>query len=655
MWTYDLAREQAPTLDHLRTFCDVTRAGGYNAIGLYLEHRFAYPSTPWAHGKGCVTPEMVRTLIEEYPDLQIIPFVNLLGHMEGFLYTENGARFAEERFKGLQADPTNPDLVRLAEAIIDDTLTIFTSEIVHIGGDETWQLGVGEGSRQRVAEYEREAGVDGKARLYGDHFGPLARRITDAGRRPAVWGDMFFDHPTALDLIPRDVVIFDWQYFRGPSHTSRLFRERGYDVVYSPALHTYNATWLHLPQSEENVREHAVAAVNDGAYGVCVTTWELALFGNYETILPAIRASGQMLRAAEEAGADALPNPNGADLAQTFLTDVPATSEKVVDFDPAHRILTRFLDVQAHRGEISRQGDAFTVTYYYPNRSESIGELSLEQGESILLRLAHMAGMDPDRWHEERQGIVGGTYAGVRYEIHVTSTPTDLGPSFSFRTTPLPNGATYAAYRQAPNFLKAYLEEGETYEEFARLMGIELLDAGTPFAFTGIRSAMKCRMLLYSNPFLFWLRNRDEILGEAGDKALDVLERAISVSPDSAYRGCAEFARLSIEFVRHTEDARRLYAAGLPGEAAAALIACRQVFENLIRIAKATNLRIGGSLADVERCVAAREHVERVMRRVREYGDGVLGYLPSFETLSHPKFMPNDQANWWLINRWANE
>ena len=59
---------------------ELTQASGYNAIGLYMEHRFAYPSTPWAHGAAVVTPEMVRALQEEFPDVQLIPFLNLLGH-----------------------------------------------------------------------------------------------------------------------------------------------------------------------------------------------------------------------------------------------------------------------------------------------------------------------------------------------------------------------------------------------------------------------------------------------------------------------------------------------------------------------------------------------------------------------------------------------
>ena len=340
------------------------------------------------------------------------------------------------------------------------------------------------------------------------------------------------------------------------------------------------------------------------------------------------------------------PNPQLPDEPAAGLSLAPGIADS---------ILMNFLEAQATGGRIFREGEWLNIEHSYPNRRVEAGRLPLEQGDSVLNRLCLLAGMDPLRRHQPRSGTIHGSYQGTRFEISADSEIEDGFSVYRFSTNPLPNGSLYATYREAPHFLKAYLEEGETHEEFARLMGIELLNAGGPFAFTGIRSAMKCRMLLYSNPFLFWLRNRDEILGEPGQKAWQTLDHAIAVAPDAAYRGCAEFAKLSIEFVRQTEDARRLYAAGLPGEANNALIVCRQVFENLIRIAKATNLRIGGSLADVERCLSAREHIEKVIRRVKLYGDGSLGYLPSFETLCHPKFVPHDQANWWLINRWANE
>jgi len=533
MWTYDLAREQSPTLDHLRRFCDLSLESGYNALGLYLEHRFDYPSVPWSHGIGCLTPEMVRTLQEEYRTLQIVPFINLLGHFEGFLYTEAGYPQAEMSFQGMQACPSKPDFVELANKILDDTLEIFTSQIIHVGGDETQQLGACPQCCARVTEYGKQAGVDGMARLFGEHFKPLLDKVVEAGRRPGIWGDMLHAHPDAMPLMHRDTLIFDWQYFQSAGVTSQKFRDEGFDVVYCPTLHVYNATWLHLPQSERNVRENAISASADGAYGVCLTTWECALFGNYETLLPAIRASGGIIQNSEE--------------------NAPS---------------------------IEAEG---------------------ESGDGSPIEL------------------------------------------------------DYRQERKADAFLKAYLKEGEAYEEWARLMGVELQDAGGPFEFGGIRSGIKCRMLLYSNPFLLWLRHRDALCGPIGDKALGLFESGVAFAPDASARGVSDFGKSAVMFVRFAEESHRAYAKGNAAHAATALVPCRQIFENLTKIARSNHLRIGGSLADIERCHVAKEHVERAMRRIKQYGDGSLGYLPSFEMITHPNFMPHDQAAWWLINDWARE
>lgn len=505
MWMLDVAREQCPTLDHLRRYATMTLDSGYNALGLYLEHRYAYPSAPWAHGTGCLTPEMVRTLQKEFPGLTFIPFINLLGHMEGMLYTEEGKRYREQLFQGMQACPSKPEFVDFCGALIADTLEAFDSEIVHIGGDETWQLGACETCKTRVTDAESQGKPDGKAELYGAHFGPLAQRVLEAGRRPAVWGDMFLDHPTALEFLPKQSLVFDWQYFGGLAKSTPTFTQKGFEVVGCPTLHVYNATWLHLKQSEDNVRAVTKDVQEMGLHGGCVTTWESGLFGAYDTLLPALRACGGILR-----------------------------------------------------------------------------------GEDSSL-------------------------------------------------------------------LAAYAAESPHAEEWARLMSDELALCGGPFAYSGTRSSLKVRLLLNGNPFLAWLHHGEVLSGEVGDSALEVIERALQAAPGEAEKGVCVFARGAIEFVRIAEQARKLYAAHQPEAAVSKLAATRLVFDELEKVARRSHERIGGSLADVERCRFAREHVERVIGRIRSYGKRELGYLPAFEVITHHKFMPHDQACWWLINRWANE
>jgi hypothetical protein len=495
MWTLDLAREQCPTLEHLYEYAFLTQSAGYDALGLYLEHRFAYPSVPWAHGQGCVTPQMVGALRAEFPSLQVVPFVNLLGHMEGFLYTEEGKRYAEERFAGMQACPCDPALVELAGGILSDTLDAFDSDLVHIGGDETWQLGACERCKGFVEQH-------GKAELYGRHFGPLAQRVVAAGRTPAVWGDMFLDHPEALRHLPRETVVFDWQYFGGVAESAKKFD--GLKVVGCPTLHVYNAPWFHLERSEQNCRE--VFRDSQGLHGACLTTWESGLMGAYDTLFPAVRRAAELM-----------DDPEG-------------------------------------RG-----------------------------------------------------------------------------------------------------FLDAYRDESERHEEWARLMGVELERLGGVFGFSGHRNKLKARALLYNDPFLASHHHGAELAGPAGDEALKVLDHAGLEAPGEAEKGVVTAVRGLVEFVRLAHEAAGLYAQGEAEQAIGRLTATRTVFDLVRRAAVRTHQRIGGSLADVERCRLAVRHVDEVIVRVRNFGRRQLGYLPAWEVLTHPNFVAHDQGCWWLVNKWGRE
>ena len=660
MWTYDLAREQTPTLDTLRRMCDLSLEAGYNALGLYLEHRFAYPSLPWSHGKGCVTPEMVRTLQEEYRTLQIVPFINLLGHFEGFLYTEQGHALSELKFRGLQACPSKPDFVALANKVLDDTLDIFQGNIIHIGGDETQHLGACPQCAERVKTFEERIGTDGKAKLYAEHFVPLIEKVIDAGRRPAIWGDMLHAHPDAMASIHKATLIFDWQYFQSAGLTSQVFRPQGFDVVYCPAFHTYNATWLHLPQSERNVRENAISAEVDHAYGVCVTTWECGLFGNYETLLPAIRASGEILRKSTEIADSRAARlktgaPNDLELANASSTMAARDDSSSAANGLADGLIATTMDRRASEVVMMPTVRHLAISTRTDGTVRETARIPIEVGQAVLFRLGMLAGMDPEKRTERRIGRISGSYKQIPFEIDVLSEPTSHGLKFTLSMTPWKGTTAYSVEREAPYFLKAYLQESETYEEWARLMGVELLDAGGTFEFGGIRSSMKCRFLLYSNPFLLWLHHRDEYCGPIGDKALSIFERGVVFAPDASARGVSDFGKSAILFVRFAEEAHKAYADGRPGAAITALTPCRQIFDNLLKIALSNQVRIGGSLADIERCHIGKQHVERVMQRIRQYGDGTLGYLPSFEMITHPNFVPHDQAAWWMINTWARE
>ncbi|MEM4409374.1 MAG: hypothetical protein QXI19_11605, partial [Candidatus Caldarchaeum sp.] len=137
-WSYDIAREQNPHETFLTEILARSLNAGYNAIGLYMEHRFAYPSAPWAVGPGALTPQQVSHLQDEFrpKGLRIIPFLNTLGHMEGFIRAEGGQRFAEgEGEWSLQICPSRSEGREFARSLVMDAMKVFQDEWIHLGGD----------------------------------------------------------------------------------------------------------------------------------------------------------------------------------------------------------------------------------------------------------------------------------------------------------------------------------------------------------------------------------------------------------------------------------------------------------------------------------------------------------------------------------------
>ena len=111
-------------------------------------------------------------------------------------------------------------------------MSAFDDKWVHLGGDEAYQLG-------ECPECAERAASIGKEGLYAEFFGRLCRHVIEQGRRPCLWGDMLAKFPDALEAIPRETVIFDWNYDLPPVATAKMFRERGFEVVYCPGIRSY--------------------------------------------------------------------------------------------------------------------------------------------------------------------------------------------------------------------------------------------------------------------------------------------------------------------------------------------------------------------------------------------------------------------------------
>lgn len=270
IWMIDIAREQSPKLDHLYKYASHAQSAGFEGLGLYLEHRFRFPSTPWAHGDGSISPDQIASIQAEFPSLDIVPFINVLGHMGGFVSTVEGAQFRTSPNE-VTIDPGSPGAREFVSDLVQDTLGTFASNLIHIGGDEPWILT----SSEKISHDERIS-------RYLAHYLPIIQMVESAGRTAAMWADPAIQYPDIAAALPESVILFDWRYFDKFEPVSASAAQR---TFLCPAAHSFTAPWLHIAETEANIRD-AVTHANTAGTGFCLTFWEANLGSIFESILP---------------------------------------------------------------------------------------------------------------------------------------------------------------------------------------------------------------------------------------------------------------------------------------------------------------------------------------------------------------------------------
>ena len=180
----DTSRNPVPTVKTVKYMLRKMALMGMNTYMLYTEDTYEIDGLPYfGHLRGRYTKAELKEL-DAYAamlGIELIPCIQVLGHLATYL--KHPAATAHR-------DTPNCLLVGAEETyrLIDDMLrTIsecFTTRRLHIGMDETHDLGTG-------ASFDKN-GYRERRELYFEHL----RRVTDItkgyGFRPMMWSDMFF-------------------------------------------------------------------------------------------------------------------------------------------------------------------------------------------------------------------------------------------------------------------------------------------------------------------------------------------------------------------------------------------------------------------------------------------------------------------------------
>lgn len=267
---YDFARQQHVRLGYLEQV--LTRAAElkYNKFMCYLEGRFAFQSHPHLGPKGAMTADDVRHLerVAKRLHIELVPQFNALAHNEIILSNPLYKDLAEDEANPYQICASNPDSMRLIRDLTTEMAAIFPSSLFHAGGDETAQLG-------QCPACAKSAQTLGPGGLYARHYLSVIRHLKQLGKTVALWGDMILHHREIANLLPKDVVIYDWHYTGTSPDSVAFFLRKGFPVTVCPSDSSFWAGTVPYDTPTENILRFLPDAYRLGARSMCMTVWEM--------------------------------------------------------------------------------------------------------------------------------------------------------------------------------------------------------------------------------------------------------------------------------------------------------------------------------------------------------------------------------------------
>jgi hexosaminidase len=265
----DLSRGPVPTLEfqkkELRTFA----AYKINVYSPYFEHTLAYDSNPLISPPGGgMSHEDVRALVayaKKY-HIDVIPEQEAFGHLHHVLKYDLYAPLGETDHGHVLApnDPASLPLIKSWFAEID---SLFPSKFVHLGADETFELGLGR-TKDRVQQ-------SGLGPVYIDFLKQIEIALRSPGKRFLFWGDIAQGSPDLVKSLPKDMVAVGWGYGSNPRAETLLrpFLNAGIETWVAPGVNGWSRVYPNNDITLKNIQAMARDGQRLGATGLLNTSW----------------------------------------------------------------------------------------------------------------------------------------------------------------------------------------------------------------------------------------------------------------------------------------------------------------------------------------------------------------------------------------------
>jgi len=265
----DLSRGPFPTLEFQKKQIRLFAAYKANMYSPYIEHTLLYPSQPLAAPPGSsLTPAEVKDLVAYATKyhVTIVPEQEAFGHLHHVLKFDLYKDLAES-VHGHVLAPGQPGSLPLIKEWFTTLAAEFPSPYLHIGADETFDLGLG--------RTKGEVAKRGYGPVYVDFLKQIDAELKPLNRKIVFWGDITWDDASAIPGLPKDMIAVPWNYWSKSGFTKMIepFAKAGIETWVAPGDASWNEVYPVAGNAFGNIQGFVREGQQMGSTGVLNTVW----------------------------------------------------------------------------------------------------------------------------------------------------------------------------------------------------------------------------------------------------------------------------------------------------------------------------------------------------------------------------------------------
>ena len=270
----DLSRGPVTTLEFQKKLIRTIAAYKINLYSPYFEHTAIYAADPLLAPPGGGISAADAAALLAYARLYhvtIVPEQEAFGHLHNQLVWEQYQPLAETPHGAVLA-PGQPGSLSLIRQEFTELAAEYPGPFLHIGADETVDLGVG--------QTKPDVDARGLAQVYLDFMQQIATALQPLHRRLLFWGDIAQDSPDLLKALPQsfkdETIAIAWGYNPEPKGFAKHltpFTNAGFETWVSPSVHNFRVVYPDYNLALANIQQFTRDGQRLGSTGQLNTIW----------------------------------------------------------------------------------------------------------------------------------------------------------------------------------------------------------------------------------------------------------------------------------------------------------------------------------------------------------------------------------------------